>query len=127
MNDHDARELVRTVLHEVAPDADLDTVGAEETLQEALDLDSLDFLNFVVGLHKATGVDVPERDYPQLATLEGCVGYLRARADVSDGDDGGDAGDVAGTGAGTSSAVGASGGNDEGDRDGNGRTTWRSS
>ena len=76
MTDDDARELVRRVLHQVAPEADLDTVGLDETLQEALDLDSLDFLNFVVGLHQAAAIEIPERDYPQLATLEGCVAYL---------------------------------------------------
>lgn len=76
MNDDQARETVLRVLHQVAPEADLDTVTSGETLQEALDLDSLDFLNFVVGLHHATGLEIPERDYPQLSTLEGCVGYV---------------------------------------------------
>lgn len=76
MNDDQAREAIRRVLHQVAPEADLGTVRPDETLQEALDLDSLDFLNFVVGLHQATGLDIPEREYPQLSTLEGCVAYL---------------------------------------------------
>lgn len=71
---------MREVLHEVAPDADPDTVGPDETLQEGLDLDSLDFLHFVVGLHQHAGVEIPERDYPQLATFEGCVDYLRRHA-----------------------------------------------
>jgi acetyl-CoA synthetase len=55
---------------------DLDDVGAGETLQEALDLDSMDFLNFAVGLHEATGLEIPERHYPRLSTVEGCVTYL---------------------------------------------------
>ncbi len=76
MTNDEARQLIRSVLHQVAPEADLDEVGAGETLQEALDLDSMDFLNFVVGLHEATGLEIPERDYPQLSTVEGCVTYL---------------------------------------------------
>lgn len=76
MTTDEARDLVRSVLHEVAPEANLDEVGVGETLQEALDLDSIDFLNFVIGLHEATGREIPERDYPQLATLDGCVTYL---------------------------------------------------
>jgi hypothetical protein len=44
--------------------------------RELTDLDSMDFLNFVISLHEALGVDVPEVDYPKLATLDGCVGYL---------------------------------------------------
>ncbi len=71
-----AHELIRTVLYQVAPEADLDEVDDGETLQEALDLDSIDFLNFVVGLHEATGIEIPEHDYPQLSTLDGCVTYL---------------------------------------------------
>ena len=76
MTDDEARQLIRSTLHQVAPEADLDEVGAGETLQEALDLDSMDFLNFAVGLHEATGLEIPERDYPQLSTVEGCVTYL---------------------------------------------------
>jgi acyl carrier protein len=76
MTNDEARQLIRTVLRQVAPEADLDQVAPGETLQEALDLDSMDFLNFVVGLHEATGLEIPERDYRQLSTAEGCVAYL---------------------------------------------------
>jgi acyl carrier protein len=78
MTDDDARDIIRTVIGEVAPEADLATVGPDETLQEALDLDSIDFLNFVTGLHERTGLEIPERDYPELSTVEGCVRYLTA-------------------------------------------------
>ncbi|HUI01994.1 MAG TPA: acyl carrier protein [Acidimicrobiales bacterium] len=79
MNDDEARQLIRSTVRQVAPEADLDQVGPDETLQEALDLDSIDFLNFVVGLHEATGLEIPERDYPQLSTLDGAVSYLTAQ------------------------------------------------
>jgi len=78
MTDDDARDLIRAVLGEVAPEADLDSVGPDETMQEALDLDSIDFLNFVTGLHERTGLEIPEHDYPELSTVEGCVRYLTA-------------------------------------------------
>jgi acyl carrier protein len=80
MTDDDARDLIRTVLGEVAPEADLDSVGPDETMQEALDLDSLDFLNFVTGLHERTGLEIPEHDYPELSTVKGCVRYLTTSA-----------------------------------------------
>lgn len=80
MTRDDAMELVRTAIREVAPEADLGGIETHETIQEALDMDSIDFLNFVIGLHERTGLDIPERDYPELATLEGCVGYLETRA-----------------------------------------------
>lgn len=76
MTDEEALALLRSVLRTVAPEADLADVGADESIQEALELDSIDFLNLVIGLHERTGIDIPERDYPKLATVEGCVSYL---------------------------------------------------
>ncbi|HVA06568.1 MAG TPA: acyl carrier protein [Acidimicrobiales bacterium] len=76
MTNDESRQLVRSVLRQVAPEADIDEVGTGETLQEALDLDSIDFLNFVVGLQEETGFEIPERDYPKLSTVEGCTAYL---------------------------------------------------
>lgn len=76
MTDDDARALVRSVLGRIAPDADLDGLGDDEGLAEALDLDSIDFLNLVGGLQEATGLPFPERDYPRLTTMRGCIDYL---------------------------------------------------
>jgi acyl carrier protein len=76
MTNEEARELMRTVLHTVAPEADLADVAEGETLQESLDLDSIDFLDFVTGLAEATGLEMPERDYAELSTVEGCLRYL---------------------------------------------------
>jgi acyl carrier protein len=76
-------ELRATVLHclgEVAPEADPARVEPDVSFRDQLDLDSMDFLNFVIALHQALGVDVPEIDYPKLATLDGCVEYLAAAA-----------------------------------------------
>jgi acyl carrier protein len=70
--------IVRTVLSRIAPEADLEALDADVELHEQIDIDSMDFLNFVIGLNAATGVDIPERDYPQLATLEGCIEYLQS-------------------------------------------------
>lgn len=76
MTDTDASEVVLRALHQVAPEAVLADVDPDETLRETLDLDSIDFLNFVVGIHELTGLDVPERDYAKLTTLHACVRYL---------------------------------------------------
>lgn len=76
MTDNAALDIIRRTIHEIAPEAELDEVGPDDTLRESLDLDSIDFLNFIVGLHEKTGLDIPERDYPRLFTLAGCVSYL---------------------------------------------------
>ena len=47
--------------------------------REQADLDSMDFMNFVVGLGKDLGLEIPEADFPQLSTLDGCVAYLVVR------------------------------------------------
>lgn len=80
MNDDEARRVVRATLAEIAPEADLETLEVDVDLHEQLDIDSMDFLNFVIGLNQVTGVDIPEHDYPQLSTLGGCVAYLVAHA-----------------------------------------------
>jgi acyl carrier protein len=73
---------IRNALARIAPEADLDALAEDDNLQDALDLDSMDFLNFMIGIKEATGVEVPERDYAQVATLRGCVDYVRARSPV---------------------------------------------
>jgi acyl carrier protein len=70
--------IVRTVLSGIAPEADVEALDADVELNEQIDIDSMDFLNFVISLNAATGVDIPERDYPKLATLDGCIEYLQS-------------------------------------------------
>ena len=71
--------LVRGALTSVAPEAESQPLDPDAEFRDQMDLDSMDFLNFVIALHEATGVDIPERDYPQLASLNGCTDYLAAR------------------------------------------------
>jgi acyl carrier protein len=80
VNTTDPAETIRATLARIAPEADFDALSPDADLQEALDLDSMDFLNFVIGLKEATGVEIPEHDYAQVATLRGCIEYLGARA-----------------------------------------------
>ncbi len=74
-----ARDAVLAALRGVAPEADAAAIAGDARLREELELDSMDFLSFVIALHAALGVEVPEVDYPQLATLDGAVRYLAPR------------------------------------------------
>lgn len=76
MNEPDIRRVAAEVLAGIAPEADLATVADSEDLREALDLDSMDFLNFVIGLGEKTGLKIPEADAPRLYTMKGLVAYL---------------------------------------------------
>jgi acyl carrier protein len=79
------REVVIGALTEVAPDIDPATIEPDTDLVEQLDIDSMDFLNVIVAIHEQTGVEVPERDYPKLSTLNDAVRYLAAAQTQSAG------------------------------------------
>lgn len=72
------REVVLRLLGEIAPEVDLAAMKPDVSFRDQLDLDSMDFLNFVVALHKELRVDIPEADYPKYATLDGCIEQLTA-------------------------------------------------
>jgi acyl carrier protein len=78
LTDLTARQLLVRLLAEIAPEVDLDDARPDGQLQEELGLDSMDFLNLMIGIHDAIGITVPERDYPALSTLDGAVAYLTA-------------------------------------------------
>lgn len=79
MSREEIADLVRGALTSVAPESENQPIEPEADFRDQMDLDSMDFLNFVIALHEATGVDIPEKDYPQLASLNGCIEYLTAR------------------------------------------------
>jgi acyl carrier protein len=76
----EARELLAEVFSRFAPEVDFAAIDPRADLREQLDIDSLDFLNALVAIHERTGVDVPESDYAQVATLGAAAAYLAARA-----------------------------------------------
>jgi acyl carrier protein len=79
MSDIDIRKVVQDELNNIAPEVDLAQVDPAADLREALDIDSIDFLNFVTAIHHRLGIEIPEIDYPKLVTLDGAVAYLTAR------------------------------------------------
>jgi acyl carrier protein len=79
MTDDEIRALVLEALAGVAPEADLAHLDPREDLREQLEIDSMDLLNLVIAVHERTGVEIPETDYPRLATLDSAVAYLAAR------------------------------------------------
>ena len=79
MTETEMRQIVRQALSNVAPEVDVDAIDPAKDLRDQIDIDSVDFLNFVIGLHKELGVDIPETDVSKLATLNSCVGYLVSR------------------------------------------------
>lgn len=79
MNRQEIRTTVLGSLEDIAPGADTATVAPDADLRDALDIDSMDFLRFVVALHDRLHVDIPEKDYPKVRTLDGCVEYIATK------------------------------------------------
>lgn len=77
------QELTQTIfdlLGQIAPEADASTLNPDEDMRAALDIDSFDFLNFLIGLNESTGVEIPEADYGQLTSLNALVSYVQTRS-----------------------------------------------
>lgn len=72
-------ELKATVINafsNVAPEADVASIDPAENFRDQFEIDSVDFLNFVLALEQRLGIKVPEVDYPKLSSLDGCLAYL---------------------------------------------------
>ena len=76
MSDIDIRKVLQEELNNIAPEVDMMTVDPTADLREAIDIDSMDFLNFITAIHHRLNIDIPEIDYPKLVTLDGAVKYL---------------------------------------------------
>lgn len=70
------RATILAVLGGIAPEIDPSMIDPEIDLRDQLDIDSMDFLNLVIGVHERLGVDIPEAHYPRLTTLDGFVDYV---------------------------------------------------
>ena len=80
------REQLKTValevLHGIAPEVQAGDIEPMTPLRHQVDLDSMDWLNFLIGLHQRLGVNIPESDYANLVTLDNVLDYLQARMDA---------------------------------------------
>ena len=79
MTDDEIKTFYLRELHKIAPEVELSEIDPEIDLREQIDLDSMDILNLAIAIHEATGVDIPEADYPQMTSLKGVLAYLRWR------------------------------------------------
>lgn len=76
MTSNEIRDAIIEIINEILPDGDCAGVDPDKKLRDQLELDSMDFLDIVMELRKRYGVEIPESDYPKLATLNSCVEYL---------------------------------------------------
>jgi len=82
MTDAEIRSIALAVLKTIAPEIDEADLRADRPLRNQVDLDSMDWLNFLLGLHEKLKVDIPEADYAKLVTLDDVVAYLAIKTEA---------------------------------------------
>lgn len=70
------RKAILEIIRDILPDEDLGSLAPDKTFREQINLDSMDFLDIVMELRKRYSIEVPEKDYPNLASMDSSVGYL---------------------------------------------------
>ncbi len=76
MTKDETKQIVLEIIADIAPDEDISNLKGDVRLRDQMQLDSMDFLDIVMELRKRHNIEVPELDYPHLATLDSCADYL---------------------------------------------------
>jgi acyl carrier protein len=79
MNRQEIRDVILEIIRDIDEDSSIEQLKDDQPLRDQLDLDSMDFLDIVMELRKRYKLQIPEADYPELASLASCVNYLEPR------------------------------------------------
>jgi acyl carrier protein len=77
MTSEDIKNLILEIIKDIDDEADFESLDPDKPLRDQLELDSMDFLDIVMELRKRHKLQIPEEDYPHLATLNSCASYLQ--------------------------------------------------
>ena len=78
MTRDEIKSAILAALRRIAPEIDPARLRTDVPIRDQADLDSMDFLNFMLEIHAALGVDIPQASYREVATLDGCVSYVES-------------------------------------------------
>lgn len=88
-NNSKSLDEIRTIflqsLHQIAPEIDVQNINPDTLLREEYEIDSMDFLRFIMLLHEKLKINIPEKDYPTLATLQSSMTYLNEKISLLQG------------------------------------------
>jgi acyl carrier protein len=73
------KDIILEIIEDIDEEAQFDSLDPGQPLRDQLDLDSMDFLDIVMELRKRYKIQIPEEEYPQLATLNSCIDYLEPK------------------------------------------------
>ena len=80
MNSEILHQTIVVLLQQIAPDTVPATLKLEENIRETLNIDSFDFLQFIIALHEKTGVEIPEEDYGKINTIQNAIAYIQNKS-----------------------------------------------
>ena len=80
MNSEILHQTIVVLLQQIAPDTTPETLKLEENIRETLNIDSFDFLQFIIALHEKTGVEIPEEDYGKINTIQNAITYIQNKS-----------------------------------------------
>ena len=80
MNSEILHQTIVVLLQQIAPDTVPATLKLEENIRETLNIDSFDFLQFIIALHEKTGVEIPEEDYGKINTIQNAIEYIQNKS-----------------------------------------------
>ena len=80
MNSEILHQTIVVLLQQIAPDTTPSTLKLEENIRETLNIDSFDFLQFVIALNEKTGVEIPEEDYGKINTIQNAIEYIQNKS-----------------------------------------------
>jgi acyl carrier protein len=79
MSQEELRQIILRHLRAIAPEADVSTLRPHDDIRETLEVDSFDFLNFLIAINTELGISIPEQDYGQVNTVDRLTRYLMAQ------------------------------------------------
>jgi acyl carrier protein len=80
MNSENIHQNIVDLLQQIAPDTKPSELKLDENIIETLNIDSFDFLLFVIALHEKTGVEIPEEDYGKINTIQNAIEYIQNKS-----------------------------------------------
>lgn len=75
------RKAALATIETIAPETDLLGIRPDRPLRVQVELDSMDWLNVIAGLHDRLSIENPESGYARLTTLDAIVDYLASTAE----------------------------------------------
>lgn len=83
MNEQELKKIIFDLLKKIAPDTDPEKLRPDDNIRQVLDIDSFDFLQFIVALDKQLGISIPEEDYGKIYSMKGLTEYLKVKNPIN--------------------------------------------